>query len=132
MDHGRPRLDAAVDYGRLRSGLISLQARLPEVRETAESEDGLIRVTLGGRSELVALVLDPRIYRVPNSEALAGEIRATVHRAAAAVRERLYVLTRSLLSDPARAGSEHQHTGPETRDPSFDLVLAELDRRGRW
>lgn len=47
MDQTRPRLRPVIDHNRLRSGLRSLRDRLPEVRETAESDDGLITVTLG-------------------------------------------------------------------------------------
>jgi DNA-binding protein YbaB len=119
MDQGRPRLGVGIDYRRLRSDLAALRERLPQVRETAESDDGLIRVTLGAKGELLALDLNPRIYRVPDSAALARDITATVHRAAEAVRERVYALTRSVLSDPDAA------------DPSFDPMLAELDRKAR-
>lgn len=54
MGQTRPRLDVTVDYDGLHSNLRSLRERLPEVRETAESDDGLIRATLG--AEILATV----------------------------------------------------------------------------
>lgn len=121
VDELRPRLGAVIDYERLRSDLCALRDQLPEVRETVESDDGLIRATIGGKGELLDLQLDPRVFRIHDFRALAEDIVATVHRAAEATRDRVYVLTRSMLSNP----------DPNTADLSFDPVLDDLDRRIR-
>jgi DNA-binding protein YbaB len=115
MDQGRPRLDPVVDHQRFRSGLAEVRDQLPELRQTQESEDGLVTVTVGAGGELLALELDPRIYRAPDTAALAANIIGTVQLAAAEVRERVHHLTRSLLSDAGRA----------------DPLLARFDRAAR-
>jgi len=98
----RPRVGPTVDYPRMRTGLLALRERLADVRETAESDDGLITVTVGARNELLGLELDPRVFRTPDSAALAADILGTTRRAAERVRVRLYELTRSLLADPEK------------------------------
>lgn len=96
----RPRVGQAVDYPRMRAGLLTLRERLAEVRETVESDDGLITVTVGARNELLDLELDPRVFRTPDSAALAAGILGTTRRAAERVRVRLHELTRALLTEP--------------------------------
>jgi DNA-binding protein YbaB len=118
VDLTRPRLGQVIDHARLRSDLLTLRDRLAEVRETAESDDGLITVTLGAKNELLDLRIDPRVFRTPDSAALADSIARTARRAAEQVHRRLYALTRSTVSDP----------DPDTADPWFDPVLAGVDR----
>lgn len=48
---------------------------------TAESADGLVEATVGVYGELVELVLDSRIYRTPDAEALAAQIRTAINEA---------------------------------------------------
>ncbi|MFV2115755.1 YbaB/EbfC family nucleoid-associated protein [Micromonospora sp. LOL_025] len=115
----RPRLGPVIDHARLRSELLSLRDRLAEVAETAESDDGLISVTLGAKNELLDLRIDPRVFRDPDSTALADAITRTTHRAAGQVHRRLYALTRWTLADP----------DPDTSDPWFDPTLAPASRR---
>ncbi len=93
----RPDLDAFREYS---EGLqvklhrlmdqgpeLARQARAVQVTET--SPDGLVSVTVGARGDLVRLDLDPRIYRRPDSRALADTITETVHRATAAAQEQV-------------------------------------------
>jgi DNA-binding protein YbaB len=54
---------------------------------TAESADGLIEATVGMRGELVDLVLDPRIFRTPDADALAEQIRTAVNEAGQTAQE---------------------------------------------
>ena len=68
----------------------STGTELAEIAETAESADGLIQATVGGRGELRSLWLDPRIYRLRDTESLAADIRRTVGSAATAARQRAY------------------------------------------
>lgn len=51
------------------------------VTGTAWSRDRLIKAVVGPRGQLIELEIDPRIYRTPNSTALAATIVATVHAA---------------------------------------------------
>ena len=46
---------------------------------TAESSDGLVEATVGVYGELVDLVLDARIYRMPDADVLAQQIRAVIN-----------------------------------------------------
>ena len=48
---------------------------------TAESADGLVEATVGVYGELVDLVLDARIYRAPDAEVLASQIRTVINEA---------------------------------------------------
>ncbi|WP_163508147.1 YbaB/EbfC family nucleoid-associated protein [Fodinicola acaciae] len=97
----------------------SAGAELADIAETAESADGLIQVTVGGRGELRSLWLDPRIYRLRDAAELAEEIRRTIASAVSAVRRRAYDLLKSGLP---------RDTTADTVDLYFDPVLSELDR----
>jgi DNA-binding protein YbaB len=92
---------------------------LADLAETAESADGLIQATVGGRGELRSLWLDPRIYRFRDAEALADDIRRTVGTAAKAARQRAYDLLKPNLPPDATV---------ESADLYLDPVLVELDR----
>src|SRR5690349_14551559 len=98
----------------------TLRERLAAIRATAESADGLIRVTVSGTGELVELRLDPRIHRWPDSTALARDITETMRRAAGQARVEGLAAAAGLL--PADAD-------PATADLRFDPVLHELDRQ---
>lgn len=106
------------DLRRLRDGLRTVQEWLVDVRVTAESDDGLIRATVSGRGELLDLDLDPRIYRAPDSRALATAITATVRQAKRQAAERAAVHTRRVLAPGRDTGG----------DPAFDPLLRRLDR----
>lgn len=58
-----------------------IQRQITSVRATARSEDGLVEVTVDARGRLEKLVLDPGIYRRPDTRALAGTITETMHAA---------------------------------------------------
>jgi DNA-binding protein YbaB len=68
-------------YEQLQEGLSTLQRELAEVSVPATSPDGYITATVGARGQLLALKLDPRIYRRPDSTALSATIVETVRRA---------------------------------------------------
>lgn len=51
---------------------------LERIRATVDSADGLITVVVGGRGEVLELELDPRIYHVPDADALAKSIMDTI------------------------------------------------------
>jgi DNA-binding protein YbaB len=102
------------DLRHLRDGLRSVQTWLADVTETAESDDGLIHATVNGRGDLLDLTLDPRIYRTPDSRALATAITATILRAKEQAADRAAAHTRRVLAPDA--------------DPAFDPLLRRLDR----
>jgi DNA-binding protein YbaB len=107
-------------YQRLRSGLDELQARLAELRVTERSDDGHVTATVGARGELIAVELDPSVFRDRDAKALSRQITATVHRATAAA----VSATRELVAGylPADSGSaEFLRTG------DFGALLGRAD-----
>lgn len=57
------------------------QRQVLAVTGTAWSEDRLVKAVVGPRGQLLELEIDPRIYRTPNSTALAASILSTVRAA---------------------------------------------------
>lgn len=57
------------------------QQRMMAVTATAWSDDRLVKVVVGPRGQLIDLDIDPRVYRRPNSKALAAAILAAVRAA---------------------------------------------------
>lgn len=112
--------DMRAEYGQLAGHIRSTQQRMAEIRATAESDDGLIGVTVGGSGELIELWLDPRIYRAPDSAALAQDITDTFRRAVTQSQEEVIAIVASFLPDGAT---------PENTDLRFDPLLHELDRK---
>lgn len=111
-----------LDLDRFRDGLLRVQRRLGDVRATAESDDGLVEVAVGGRGELLELTLDPRVFRNTDARALADDILGTVRRATAVARDEVYRLTRDSL--PA-------HHDPADVDLDFDPALDRLAAQGQ-
>ncbi|MFI9818615.1 YbaB/EbfC family nucleoid-associated protein [Saccharothrix variisporea] len=120
MDETLRELGIISDYEQLAEDVRVVRQRLAEVRVTVESPDGMVGVTVGGAGELVDLWLDPRIYRRPDSDALARTITETVRRAVRGAQERGVAIAAAFL--PADAT-------PESADLRFDPFLRELDRR---
>jgi DNA-binding protein YbaB len=54
------------------------QRKVFEVTGTAWSDDRMVKAVVGPRGHLTDLDIDPRVYRTPNSRALAATILATV------------------------------------------------------
>jgi DNA-binding protein YbaB len=55
--------------------------QIMEITGTAWSDDRLIKAVVGPRGQLIELEIDPRVYRTPNSKALAASILSTVRAA---------------------------------------------------
>ncbi|MFD1326067.1 YbaB/EbfC family nucleoid-associated protein [Micromonospora sonneratiae] len=108
------------EYERMAEDVRSIQQRMAEIRATADSGDGLISATVGGAGELIELWLDPRIYRAPNSGALAQAITDTIHRAVELSQEEGFAIAAKFLPSGATA---------ETADLRFDPFLHALDRQ---
>ncbi len=111
-----------VDYERIADEVRAIQRKLDEIRGTAESDDGLVGVVVGGRGQLLRLDLDPRIYRTTDSDALASTITGTIHRAVARAQGEVFTVVRPFL--PADAT-------PATTDLDFDPFLTTLDGGAR-
>jgi DNA-binding protein YbaB len=55
--------------------------QIMEITGTAWSDDRMIKAVVGPRGQLIELEIDPRVYRTPNSKALAASIISTVRAA---------------------------------------------------
>jgi len=69
------------DLRRATAGIPDMQRQMLKVTGTAWSDDRLIKAVVGPRGHLLELDIDPRVFRKPNSKALAAMIVATVRRA---------------------------------------------------
>ena len=93
------------DVKRAWSGIDDTQRRLSNVTGTAWSADRMIKATVGPRGQLVELEIDPRVYRNPNSKALAADILATARIAVEDVaRQTREILEENLPSDLRQLG----------------------------
>jgi len=108
-------------YARLRSDLDDLQRRLAALRVSCESDDGLVRATVGPRGQLVELSLDRRIYRETDGDHLARTILATVQAAAAQTAGHIEEMMAGYL--PADSGTMHY-----LRDGELGSLLGRYDR----
>lgn len=113
-------LGIIAEYEQLAEDVRILQRRIAETRETADSADGLVTATVGGHGELVELWLDPRIYRTPDSAALAATITDTIHQAARQAEEQVFAAAAKFLPEDAT---------PASTDLKLDPFLHQLDRR---
>lgn len=68
-------------FHQMQTGAAQLQTDLQQVTGVAESEDHFVVATVGPTGHLLGLDIDPRIYRRPDSQALAADILDTVQRA---------------------------------------------------
>ncbi|NUT97585.1 MAG: YbaB/EbfC family nucleoid-associated protein [Saccharothrix sp.] len=77
-----------MDHRALRRELERVRDAIAEIRETARSTDGAVTVTVGGRGELLDLVVDRR-SRHATAAVLADRVLATSRLAVARVGDRL-------------------------------------------
>ncbi|MFI7545949.1 YbaB/EbfC family nucleoid-associated protein [Actinoplanes sp. NPDC049599] len=94
--------DVFGQYQRLRSGMDDMQQRLAALQVSAESDDGLIRATVGPRGQLIDLRLDRRIYRDMDAAELSRKIVTTTEKAAAQAAEQVQQMMSGYL--PADSG----------------------------
>lgn len=90
-------------YARMRSELDDLQRRVDAVRVTVVSADGLVRVTVGPRGELIDVKLIRRATRNMDNEYVSRTILSTVHSASAQAAERVQTLMGDYLPDNSGA-----------------------------
>jgi len=106
------------------------QRKMLHVKGTAWSGDRMVKVVVGPRGHLVDLVIDPRVYRTPNSVALAQLIVATARKATEqALAETQKIIDEAMPGDLriAKVGSMDVRAMAVTHDA--DLV-AEEDHDG--
>jgi DNA-binding protein YbaB len=112
--------DVYGQYQRLRSGMDDLQQRLSTMQVSAESPDGLVRVTVGPRGQLVDLRLDRRVYREMDAEQLARTIVSITQDAVAKTTTQVEELMAGYL--PPESGSMQF-----LRDNDFGNLLRRQD-----
>lgn len=78
---------------------LAREARDVSVTET--SRDGLVKVTVDPRGAVLALDLDPRIYRRPDARALAESILETIRRAGETAQEQVMDIFEPVVSREA-------------------------------
>jgi hypothetical protein len=96
------------DLKRATSNLHDSRDRILRIRGRAWSDDRLVKAVVGPRGQLIELEIDPRVFRNPNSKALAATIVATV---------------RAAVEDSLRQGRE-------IRDELLPADLRSLAERG--
>ena len=96
------------DFQRMLTEGPEAAARARQITVTRKSRDGLVSVTVGPRGDLVTLDIDPRVFRRPDSRALADTIVETVQAAAAEAEEMVVETMSSVLP---REAVEAQLTG---------------------
>ncbi|MFD1151582.1 YbaB/EbfC family nucleoid-associated protein [Saccharothrix hoggarensis] len=89
----RPVLRSGIDHEAERRALVARREAADVIRETAESDDGLVAATADVRGRLLDLSLHQAIHRWPDSRRLADAIVATTRRAAERARARLNATT---------------------------------------
>lgn len=99
MEDSLPVIGAGLDSQLWRRRLLALREQVRTVTASADSDDGLITATVGGRGQLLDLRLDPRIYRASDSARLAAEITSTVREAIDLVRARIAADLKDILAE---------------------------------
>jgi len=120
--------------GELRRSMDELpeaQKRLTRLTGTAWSPDRMVKAVVGPRGQLVELELDPRLYRRPNSTALAATIVATVQEAVADVMRR----SNEIIDDLAPGGLRvedvmHPEMVKMVRRPDIEMLADKEDDDG--
>ena len=88
------------DIRRTIDNIDGVQKQMLKITGVAWSDDSLIKAVVGPRGQLIELEIDPRVYRKPNSSALAAAIVATVRLAVAdAARKSREIIEQNVPSD---------------------------------
>jgi DNA-binding protein YbaB len=101
------------DLQRARRNLGDTQRRVLQIRGEARSDDRLIKVVVGPRGQLIDLELDPRVFRNPDSKALAAAILATCRAAVEDSQRKSRELRDDLLPKDLRALAERGSDEPD-------------------
>lgn len=101
------------DLQRARQNVVESQRRMLAIRGEARSEDRLVRAVVGPRGQLVDLELDPRVFRNPDSKALAAAIMATVHDAIEDSQRQARDLRDEILPKDLRTMAQQLNSGPD-------------------
>ena len=95
--------DVHRQYERIRSGMDEMQRQMAELTVTAESENGLVEVTVGARGQVLDVKIDPRVYRQPDEAELGRQVLGAIQKASAQVTDQIRELMATVL--PAGSGA---------------------------
>ena len=99
--------------------------RMLDLSGTAWSDDGMVKVTVGPRGQLVDIDIDPRVFRKPDSQALRASILAANH---AAVQQVLAEIEQLMLEQlPPELAELRARYDPEAEDPIRRNLLMDAD-----
>jgi DNA-binding protein YbaB len=101
------------DLHRARNNLASSQQKILKIKGEAWSEDRLVKVVVGPRGQLIDLEIDPRVFRNPNSKALANTILATVRAAVDDAQRQSREVRDELIPKDLRALAEGRQGNPD-------------------
>jgi DNA-binding protein YbaB len=114
---------------RLRASLRDLQRDLAAVTGSARSPDGLVKATVGFRGQVLSLELDPRVYRRPDSKALADTIVATIQAATVEAGQRVDAVSGRL--SPTLDIRSVLEGDVASRLRRYDFIFDDLDAKER-
>ncbi|MDA0632355.1 YbaB/EbfC family nucleoid-associated protein [Nonomuraea sp. MCN248] len=89
----------AKEYNQRTAGLRKAYGQLSELTATAESRDGMVRVTVGARGQVMSIKLDPRVYRKLSPSELAQAILHQIGAAGRQVTDRTKELMKPFMPD---------------------------------
>lgn len=107
-------LSLVQDLNKTLSNVADTQRKMLAVTGTAWSEDRMIKAVVGPRGQLIDLEIDPRVYRKPNSKALAATILATVRDAV----EQAVTKTQEIVDESMPQVNDMLRPGP---NPGMDM-----------
>jgi DNA-binding protein YbaB len=102
------------DLNKTLSKVGDTQRKMLGVTGTAWSDDRMIKAVVGPRGQLIDLEIDPRVYRKPNSKALAASILSTVRAAV----EQAVQKTQELVDQTMPQVNDMIRSGP---NPAMDM-----------
>jgi len=89
------------------------QRKMMSVTGVGWSADRLVKATVGARGQLTDLQIDPRVFRNPNSKALANTILATVRAAVDDAQRQSREVRDELIPKDLRALAEGRQGNPD-------------------
>jgi len=101
------------DLHRARNNLATSQQKILKIKGEAWSEDRLVKVVVGPRGQLIDLEIDPRVFRNPNSKALANTILATVRAAVDDAQRQSREVRDELIPKDLRALADGRQGNPD-------------------
>ncbi|GAA5188668.1 hypothetical protein GCM10023322_39870 [Rugosimonospora acidiphila] len=112
------------DLRRAIDGFDETQRKMMKITGTAWSQDRLIKAVVGPRGQLIELDIDPKIYRRPDSKALAASVVATVRAAVDDANRR----SRELLDEKIPSDMRMNNLGPLNIRKLMETHDSELSR----